>query len=165
MPRTAEAQPKERGAGKDLMRVMARQRGQAPVSKPQSPFDIIKATMEKQAPPAEAAKYVAAIAAMAKKGACKPLQIGNTVFLLFPKGPGVFEFHTATTEPADVLVDRFKAGVKAAKQLGAKQLYSYFTDPSFLRIAEMSGLQAKVTQSQQMVKGGMRPAYKVEVTV
>lgn len=163
MARTVEVAPKERGQKANLTRVGARQRGQAPVEQPLQPFEILRRTFANQMPAANASKFAHAVAVMAKKGLVKPLQIGNTVFLLFPKAPGVYEFHTATVESADKQIARFKMLPTAAKQLGAKKLTSFFQDPVYNRIAKLTGLPWKISMSQQVTADGARPSYKVEI--
>ena len=98
-----------------------------------------------------------------QKGMCRPIQAGNTLFILFPTGPGEVEFHTATIERPDVLISRFKTLAVAAHKLGVKKARTFFTDPSFLRIAQMTEYPVKIEQSSQKIGNEMRPAYKLEV--
>jgi len=165
MARTAEVIPGAKKGEKDLPRLKAANRGQKPVAQPMNSEQILRHTMSKQVPPDQLEKLMQSLAAMAKMGKAKFLQVGNTVFLLINKGNGTFEFHTATVEPPDVLVERFKAGAKAAKQIGATKLVSYFQDPSFQRIAQMTGLPVKISMSQQVSKTGAQPAYMAEITL
>lgn len=163
MARTPEVAPKERGKSADLMRVMARQRGRAPVSQQLQPYEILNRAFLKQVPQKQAGAFTYAVTVMAKRGLVKPLQIGNTVFLLFPKGDGVFEFHMATEESVDRQAERFKALAKAAKSLGGRKLVSFFQDPVYNRVAQITGLPWKISMSQQVTKAGAQPAYRAEL--
>jgi hypothetical protein len=105
-------------------------------------------------------QIVNGLAALIKKKAVQLIQIGNTVFMIMPKGGGTAEFHTFTVESPKNLVERFKAGAKVLKQMGFKQAVTYSQSPAFVRMAQQSGLPVKINQGQQTISGQRKPTYQ-----
>lgn len=126
----------------------------------QQPTDIIRQSAGKELPPgSDVESFLKQVALLVQKQAIKLLQLGNTVFLLYPRGNGEVEFHTFTTEPPQQLIERYKAGVNSLRQLGYKRASSYAESPAFVKIAQQTGLPVRT--SKQMMRG--KPVYRFEV--
>lgn len=76
-------------------------------------------------------------------------QVGKTVFLLQPKAPGVVQFHMASQEPVQQLVQNFRIGAQSMKKLGAKKVFAITNQPAYARLARMTGLPVKVSRDPQ----------------
>jgi hypothetical protein len=126
---------------------------------------IIEKSVKNERPDMDVNKFMQTLANMIQRKMVQLLQIGNTVFMLRPKGDGSVEFHTFTVESPQDLVKRYKAGLNSLKQMGFKKAYSYANSPAFVKISEQTGLPVRVTQSQMMMGDKMVPAYKFEVDI
>lgn len=133
--------------------------------KPTKPStDIIWETASKElGPNANKNVFFAKLGRILKNPKNKLLQVGQSVFLIINKGPGIVEFHTFSQESPEQLAKNYVAAAKAVKSVGAKKAYSFSPDGRFNKIAELTGLPVKVEQSQMMMGGKMVPAYRFEV--
>lgn len=93
----------------------------------------------------------------------KTVQIGNTVFLVKQVEPGTVESHIFTSESPQVIAKRYAALVNILKSQGMKRGYTYSDQPGFKKVAEMTGLPVKVTQTTQPMGGTIKPVYKFEL--
>ena len=127
--------------------------------------EIIRRSAEKELPGQDIEAFMRKVIALVQTKRIQLLQIGNTVFMLQPKGDGTVEFHTSTIESPSELVKRYQAGLNSLRELGFKKAVSYATSPAFVKIAEQTGLPVRVTQSQTMQGNQMVPAYRFEVDI
>ena len=93
----------------------------------------------------------------------KTIQIGNTLFVVTQKEPQLVEAHIFTAESPQVIAKRYTALVKILKSQGMKRGYTYSDQPGFKKVAEMTGLPVKVTQTTQPMGGKIKPVYKFEL--
>lgn len=151
--------------GKDLQTGLAKP-GKQPAASFQSPIDIIRQSARKELPPgSDVETLLKQVALLVQRNKVKLLQIANTVFLVQPQQDGSAEFHTFTVEPPEVLVERYKAGAKAVKEMGFNKAVSYAQSPAFAKIAKSTGLPVQVTQTVKQFGKEMRPVYKFEVSL
>lgn len=127
--------------------------------------EIIRRSAEKELPGQDINAFMQKMIALVRSKRVQLLQIGNTVFMLQPKGDGSVELHTSTIESPQNLVKRYQAAANSLKQIGYKKVISYATSPAFVKIAEQTGLPVKVEQSQQVIGNKAVPAYKFEVDI
>jgi hypothetical protein len=124
----------------------------------------------------ETKQYLDNVVKLVQAGAIKPIQIGNTVFLLHhfnsqlqPLPPGTAEVHVFTTESLSNLIKRMQVMPKTASQIGYKQLTTYTTDPAIAKILDRlqksMGIQGSVKQAIENINGEMRPVYRGEMTL
>jgi hypothetical protein len=133
-------------------------------TKPRTSTDIIRDSLRHELPPgSDVESYLKVVGMLVQRKAVQLLQLGNTVFMLTPKGPGAVEFHTFTTENPQNLVARYKSAINSLKQMGIKKAYSYASSPAFVRIAQSTGVPVKVSQTTKDVGGKMMPVYQFEV--
>jgi hypothetical protein len=131
-----------------------------------SSIEIIRASARNEMPPgSDVEKMVRQLAGLIQKKVVQLLQLGDTVFLLYPQKDGTVEFHTFTTESPQNLVARYKAGLNSLRQMGYKKAVSYANSPAFVKIAEQTGIPVKTTQTMKQVGNKMQPMYKFEVDV
>jgi hypothetical protein len=97
------------------------------------------------------------------KAKVKLVQFGNTVFLVRQVEPGVVESHIFTEDSPARIGDNYKKLVMALKKEGMKKGYTYSDNPGFRRVAEMTGLPIKITQTTKQVGGQMKPVYLYEM--
>lgn len=70
------------------------------------------------------------------------LRIGNTVFLLRPTGGKNVEFHVATIEDPQTLMDRMTTGAQTLKGFGYEHVTSYSSNAAFVRMAKQMAASA-----------------------
>lgn len=129
-----------------------------------SPLDIIRDSARKEMPPgSDIEMLIRQVATLIQKQAVKLLQLGNTVFLLYPKNDGSVEFHTFTVENPQELIQRYKSAANSLKQMGFKKAISYAQSPAFVKIAQSTGLPVKVSQTARRTGQQMQPVYQFEV--
>jgi len=124
---------------------------------------IIESSLKTEQPDMDIPKAFTVLAQMTKTKGTKFVQIGNSVFMITPNGPGNADFHTFTVEPVDTLVQRWKDVANTLKQMGFKHATSYATSPAINRLVQRTGLPIKISQSQQMMGGKMVPAFKYDL--
>jgi len=125
--------------------------------------DIVIQSLQKEAPQLDARKYAGYLGYMEKQGKVKIVKMHNTVFILQPKGNGNVDVHTATIEPLNTVVQRWKVLPNTLKQLGYKHLTSYSENPAIKKVAEQSGIPVKISQSQRMVGNKMVPTIQYDM--
>jgi hypothetical protein len=140
----------------------AKQVGEAG-SKEETVANIIMQSLKKEAPQIDAYKTAGYLGYMEKQGKVKIVKMHNTVFILQPKGNGNVDVHTATIEPLNTVVERWRVLPNTLKQLGYKHLTSYSEDPAIKKVAEQSGIPVKITQSQRMVGNKMVPTIQYDM--
>jgi hypothetical protein len=91
------------------------------------------------------------------------VQIGNTVFFLTQQEPGVVESHIFTQDSPAKIGEAYKKIVAALKKEGMKKGYTYSDNPGFRRVAEMTGLPIKITQTTKQIGNTMKPVYMYEM--
>lgn len=128
-----------------------------------NPLPVILASAKKENPGLDQKKFVAQLAKLLKNPANKLLQVGNSVFLLFIKKPGVIEFHTFSTASPQELVQDAHQAIGAVKKAGAKHLYTFTSDPRLVKLVQSTGLPWKVSQSQQVIGNHASPAYRLDL--
>lgn len=128
-----------------------------------NPLPVILASAKKENPGLDQNKFVAQLAKLLKNPANKLLQVGNSVFLLFIKKPGVIEFHTFSTASPQQLVQEAHQAIDAVKKAGAKHLYTFTNDPRLVKLVQSTGLPWKVSQSQQVIGNHASPAYRLDL--
>jgi len=124
------------------------------------PAEIIKASAEKEAPGQNPNQAIMMLSELVKRKAVQLVQLGNTLFIVMPKGGQTAEFHTATAENAKELVQRFKVLPQTLKQMGFKQAVSYSDHPIFVRMAKETGLPWKISKGMQKIQGQQKPVYQ-----
>ena len=90
----------------------------------------------------------------------KLVHLGNTLFLVMVKEPGVVEIHTMSEETPQGLARNFVNLSNYLKNIGVKKWYSYSEDTRFKKIAEMTKLPLKIEQSTARYGEKMRPVYR-----
>ena len=91
------------------------------------------------------------------------IQVGNTVFFLTQIEPGVVESHIFTQESPARIGEAYKQIVGVMKKQGMKKGYTYSDNPGFRRVAEMTGLPIKITQTTKQFGDTMKPVYMYEM--
>lgn len=118
--------------------------------RPTPSTDILWKSAQGRIPPGMSqGRYFGGLQALMKKSGAKLFQIGNTVFLLTFQSPGVVQFHMASQEPVQQIVQHLRAGAQYMKKLGAKKVFAITPDAGYARIARMTGLPVKVTRDPQ----------------
>lgn len=117
--------------------------------KPTPSTDILWKSAQGKIPPGTTpGKFFAGVKHILDNGG-HLFQIGETVFVLQPRAPGVVQFHMASQEPVQQLVQHFKTGAQHMKKLGAKKVFAITPEPAYARIARMTGLPVKVSRDPQ----------------
>lgn len=126
--------------------------------------------------PQDADTYVQNVARLAQSGMIKPIQIGNTVFLMHhyniqnqPLPQGVAEVHVFTTESLPNLLMRMRVFPNTARQLGYTKITSFVDDPAIARIwsrlQRETGIQGTIKPTVEYINGEMTPVYRMEATL
>lgn len=131
----------------------------------QGPVEIIRASAQKEIPGSDPEQIVKQIAVLVQRKTIQLLQLGNTVFVIYPQQDGSVEFHTFTTEDPQTLAQRYKMGANSLKQMGFKKAVTYATSPAFVKIARQTGLPVQISQSMQKIGNKTRKAYRFEVNL
>jgi hypothetical protein len=93
----------------------------------------------------------------------KTIQIGSTVFIVTQVAPKTVEAHIFTSEPPKVIAQRYVSLVNMLKSQGMSKGYTYSDQPGFKKIAEMTGLPVKVTQTVKLMGEEIKPVYMFEL--
>jgi hypothetical protein len=126
--------------------------------------EIIQKSMQGKLPPGVSeGQFLNGINFMLKKQGYKLIQIGNSAFLAKPDQAGTVEVHTFSAEKPAQLVQNYVELAKMLKQQGFKKAVSYSSDPGYTKIAKMSGLPVKVTQTVRKEGKEMKPTYQFEL--
>lgn len=128
-----------------------------------NPLPIILVSAKKENPGLDEKKFTAQLGKLLKNPANKLLQVGQSVFLMFIKQPGVIEFHTFSTGTPQQLKQDALAAVQTVKRAGAKHLYTFTSDPRLVKLVQSTGLPWRVSQSQQVVGSHASPAYRLDL--
>lgn len=126
--------------------------------------------------PQEVDSYLQNIARLAQVGMIKPIQIGNTVFLMHhynvqnqPLPQGVAEVHVFTTESMPNLLMRMRVFPNTARELGYTKITSFVDDPAIARIwsrlQRETGIQGTIKPTVEYINGEMTPVYRMEATL
>jgi hypothetical protein len=99
-----------------------------------------------------------------KKKQVQLVQLGNTVFVIYPRPDKSAEFHSVTVEPQN-LAQRIKTLANTLKEMGFIKMYTLSVTPESEKLAKETGLPVKRVQSQMMSGKGMVPAFRYEVTL
>jgi hypothetical protein len=127
-------------------------------------FDILKQAIPREAGPnADVNKVLNQISSLIGLKMAQLVQVGNTVFLIVPKGGKTVEFHLSTIEPISELTKRLVTFSKTLKQMGFEQAVTYVPDKGWLKIAEQTGLPVKISQGAQKIGNDNRPVYQIMV--
>jgi hypothetical protein len=103
----------------------------------QKTLDIIMSSAKKEQPDLDEEEFKQQLATALNANEMFLLRIVNTVFILRPTGETSVEFHVATIEDPNTLMDRMQAGAKALKGFGYEHVTSYSDNPAFVRLAKM----------------------------
>ncbi len=146
----------------DVMGAMKAQAGQGPKM---NSLQIIQKSAEHELPPGmNMQKFLSGVAHMIKSPHTKLVQIGNSVFLVQLKAQGTVEVHTFSAEQSPkALVENYKGLAKLLKNEGIKHATSYSPRPEYARIAQMTGLPVKISQTQKMIAGKMVPVQQFDM--
>lgn len=146
----------------DVMGAMKSEHGKGPKM---TSFQVVQKAMEGHLPPGtNINQFYGGLQKMLKTPNVKFLQVGNAVFMLKLLSPGNVEFHTFSAEGnIKNLIQDYIGLAKALKNQGIKHVTSYADSPEYGRIAEMTGLPVKTTQTQKMIGKQMRPVYQFDM--
>jgi hypothetical protein len=87
------------------------------------------------------------LATLVQQPAAKLIHLGNTVFLVLVKEPGVVEIHTmADSEDSAKLAKNFVKLSAILKNLGVKRAYTYTNDPKLAVVAKRTKLPFKTSK-------------------
>lgn len=126
--------------------------------------EIIQKSMQGKFPPGiSEGQFLNGINFMLKNQGYKLVQIGNSAFLVKPDQSGTAEVHTFSAEKPAQLVQNYVELANILKQQGFKKAVSYSSDPGYTKIAKMSGLPVKVTQTVRKEGKEMKPTYQFEL--
>lgn len=128
-----------------------------------SPIEIIKTSGQRETPGSDPIALVRQVDFLVQKGVVKLLQLGNTVFVIYPQPNGTAEFHTFTIEDPQTLVQRYKVAARSLKQMGFKKAVSFASSPAFVKMAKATGLPVKISHDVQKYGNKARQAYKFEI--
>lgn len=128
-----------------------------------NPLPIILAAAKREDPKLDEKKFTAQLGKLLKNPANKLLQVGQSVFLMFIKNPGLIEFHTFSTGSPQQLLQDAKQAIDVIKRAGAKHIYTFTNDQRLVKLAQSMGLPWKVSQSQQTVGNNASPAYRLDL--
>ena len=92
------------------------------------------------------------------------VQIGNTVFVVYPRPNKSAEFYIASVEPQN-LSKRIKALSTTLKEMGFLKMYTTSITPESEKLAQQTELPFKRIQSQMMAGNKMVPAFRYEVVL
>jgi hypothetical protein len=104
------------------------------------------------------------IGAKVQRKEVKLVQLGNTVFVIYPRPDKSAEFYNISVEPKN-LAKRIEALSNTLKQMGFIKMYTLSITPESAKIAEATGLPFKRVQSQMMSGKQMVPAFRYEVAL
>lgn len=130
------------------------------------PQDVVWNASRREVPPnMSKERFLAGFAKFLKDTNSKLLQIGNTVLVLKSIGPGQAEIDLYTVEPINVLPARFKAGAKAAKEMGYKHIVAFVDSDALMQMVPKLGLNLKVSQGTKVIQGQPVQMPRVDVTL
>jgi hypothetical protein len=112
----------------------------------------------------KAKQMINVIASKVQKKEVKLVQLGNTVFVVYPRPDKSAEFYTISVEPKN-LPKRIETLFNTLKQMGFIKMYTLSITPESNKIAEETNLPFKRIQSQMMSGKQMVPAYRYEVAL
>lgn len=137
-------------------------------------YEVLQEAVGRNMDQARAAQFFNALVQMIKAQKAKPVQIGNTVFLLLqvdsngqPLPDGEAEVHGFSVESPQNAMMRYKVLPNTARQLGYRKL-SFVCPTSGLAALlgaafEKAGLQTQLTGAQATVNNKPVPILKQEV--
>lgn len=126
--------------------------------------DILWESAQGEVPPGMTKdRYLSGFAQFLKSGPNKLIQIGNTVFMLEGKGPGVAELSVFSIEPPNVLPQRIKAGANTARQMGYRRIVAFIDSPALLNMLPQLQMKMQVSQGAKQIGGEMVPMTRVDV--
>jgi len=124
-------------------------------------FEILKRAIPKEAgPSADVNKTLNQISSLVGLKMAQLIQIGNTVFIIFPKGGKTVELHIATVEPVSELSKRFSAVSKTLKQMGFNQVSAYAPSPAWGKILQQAKLPVKISKGNQKIGNKTQEMYQ-----
>ena len=112
--------------------------------------------------PQKANQMLSLIASKVQKKEVKLVQLGNTVFVIYPRPDKSAEFHSVTVEPQNLGM-RIKTLSNTLKEMGFNKMYTLSITPQSEKLAQETGLPVKRVQSQMMSGNKMVPAFRYEV--
>jgi hypothetical protein len=128
----------------------------APRSVPQSKgkkahlLEIIVQSAAREMPNVDPNKVIEAVGMKVQKEGARLIQMGNTVLMITPKGPGVIELHTSSIDSPEEIVKQWRTFLtKTAKSMGIKKVLSYSNNPAITRLVQKVGLPIKISQTPQ----------------
>ena len=87
------------------------------------------------------------VATLVQQPAAKLIHLGNTVFLVLVKEPGVVEIHTmAVDEDSAKLAKNFVKLSSILKNMGVEKAYTYTNDPKLAVVARRTRLPFKTSK-------------------
>jgi len=104
-------------------------------------MEILIESAKREQPDVDVAKFIADMVTSIKANELFLLRLGNTVFVLRPLGGTSIEFHTATIEDPQALMERFHVAAKTLKDLGCTHVVSYSNDAKYLRLVKMMAMK------------------------
>lgn len=127
-------------------------------------LEILIESAKREDPNVNVAKFVGNMVTSLKANELFLLRLGNTVFVLRPIGDTSLEFHTATIEDTQTLMERFHVAAKTLKGLGCTHVVSYSSDAKYVRLVKIMAqrgdmINPTVTQIQS---DGPNPVYQFE---
>lgn len=83
---------------------------------------------------------------------------GNVLLLYIPKEPGIVEFHTFNADAPQNLAKAVYALAKVLKRVGAKMMYTTYTNPKISELFKKysSGFDVKITQDGDIFTAKVR---------
>lgn len=124
-------------------------------------FEILKKSLEKEmGPNADINRTLNQISSLIGLKLAQLMQIGNTVFLVMPRGGQTAEIHLATVDPISALPERIKSGAKTLKNMGFKRAVAYVPDQGWIKVAQQTGLPIQTNQGTQTIGRDKKPMYQ-----
>jgi len=160
-----------------MSQTMQQPAGRSPV-KGKDTVTVLREVMSEQLGDEQSAEaFIENVARLCQSGAMKPIQIGNTVFLvqhytangqqMLPQGAA--EVHMFSAEPFSETVKRMMVLPNTMRELGYRSFTTYVLDQEManlmLQIQQRIGIQGQIRQDMQYMDGEMTPVYRVEAVL
>ncbi len=127
-------------------------------------LEILIESAKREQPDLDVPKFVSDMVTSVVANELFLLRIINTVFVLRPLGGTSLEFHTATIEDPNTLMERFDAAAKALKNLGCTHVVSYSSDAKYIRLVKLMAMRGDLINPTvtQIEAEGPNPVYQFE---
>jgi hypothetical protein len=159
-----------------MSQALAQPRGRSPVRGKDTVTVLRETLMNQLGDRRRVDAFIENLAKLIKGGVAKPVQIGNTVFLVFrynSRGEmlpeGIVEIHMFSAEPFSETAKRMMVLPNTLRELGYRGFTTIIEDKAManllLQMQKRTGIQGQMRQDMQLINRKMKPVYLVEATL